>query len=227
MIPRTEHLEQLAGEYVLGTLRGLPRARFERWLEQMPDLQVHVLRWQNGLAPLDDLYQPIQPPTHVWQNIVRQLDSERDNVTSIKSHWIKRHGWIGVAALAAACLLLVLLPRTLVKPFAPPSEVAVLATQDNNMRWQVSLNPDSHALTLTPPRGLNIPSDRSLELWAIPKGGKPISLGIISNTALSAVSALGKPIINGSLLAISLEPRGGSPTGQPTGKVLFTGSIQL
>lgn len=227
MIPRSEHLDHLAGEYVIGTLWGSARTRFEQWLAQDPELQIRVLRWQNGLAPLDELYRPIQPPAHVWQNISKRLDIESDNVTSIQSHWLKRHGWIGVTALAAACLLLVLLPRTLVKPSTPPAEVAVLAAQDNGMRWLVSLNPNSHALTLMPPRGLNIPSNRSLELWAIPQGGKPISMGIISNSALSAVSALGKPIINGSLLAISLEPRGGSPTGQPTGKVLFSGSIQL
>ena len=207
MIPRSEHLDHLAGEYVIGTLRGSARTRFEQWLAQDPELQIRVLRWQNGLAPLDELYRPIQPPAHVWQNISKRLDIESDNVTSIQSHWLKRHGWIGVTALAAACLLLVLLPRTLVKPSTPPAEVAVLAAQDNGMRWLVSLNPNSHALTLMPPRGLNIPSNRSLELWAIPQGGKPI--------------------INGSLLAISLEPRGGSPTGQPTGKVLFSGSIQL
>jgi anti-sigma-K factor RskA len=74
-------------------------------------------------------------------------------------------------------------------------------------------------------------SDASLELWALPKGGKPKSLGLISDgdrpgrnrAVLRLATVADKTLSDVPMLAVSLEPRGGSPTGSPTGPVLYSG----
>ena len=83
------------------------------------------------------------------------------------------------------------------------------------------LPPPSVAITAPAP-------DQSLELWAIPADGKPISLGVIPAGSKGKVelseaqkALIGQPIA----LAVSLEPKGGSPTGQPTGPVLYQGAL--
>jgi anti-sigma-K factor RskA len=69
---------------------------------------------------------------------------------------------------------------------------------------------------------------RSLELWAITADGKPISLGVIpaDGSGKIELSEVQKVLITKPIaLAVSLEPKGGSPTGQPTGPVLYQGAL--
>ena len=69
-------------------------------------------------------------------------------------------------------------------------------------------------------------ASRSLELWALPPGGKPKSLGVLASTereTLKLVAVADQTLGDVPALAVSLEPPGGSPTGQPTGPVLYTG----
>lgn len=89
----------------------------------------------------------------------------------------------------------------------------------------VSLNAAKDRLTVQAINAAAIQPDRSLQLWLIPPGEKPQSLGLIATSASQQVSI--RPVQLASLptLAISLEPRGGSPTGQPTGPVLFSGKV--
>ena len=71
--------------------------------------------------------------------------------------------------------------------------------------------------------------DRSAELWIIPEGGKARSLGVIASKVpgwKSTPNSLGLLIRPGATLAISLEPSGGSPTGQPTGPVILSGPVE-
>jgi anti-sigma-K factor RskA len=69
---------------------------------------------------------------------------------------------------------------------------------------------------------------RSPELWLIPHGGKPIAVGVISATApiiIRLAPALLSRLGPTAVLAVSAEPAGGSPTGQPTGPVIGQGTI--
>ena len=76
---------------------------------------------------------------------------------------------------------------------------------------------------------VDIAADRALELWALPPGGNPRSLGLIEPSGVVQI-ALSAPaetaLAQIPALAVSLEPKGGSPTGLPTGPVLYSGPIQ-
>lgn len=73
-----------------------------------------------------------------------------------------------------------------------------------------------------------MPTGKAPELWLIPPGQKPIALGMIGSKGSTTVKlspALLAQLSAKALLAVSVEPPGGSPTGQPTGPVIAKGII--
>ena len=82
--------------------------------------------------------------------------------------------------------------------------------------------------TLTP---VSLTSDRVLELWSVPPQGNPSSLGLISANGATVLKRgrLPATLLKGgtAALAVSVEPPGGSPTGVPTGPVVFAGKLQI
>src|SRR3989442_2452755 len=73
---------------------------------------------------------------------------------------------------------------------------------------------------------VSLEANRALELWALPGSGAPRSLGLISASGATVVKK-GKVLEGATGLAVSLEPAGGSPTGAPTGPVLYVGKLQI
>lgn len=227
---RREYHAALSAEYALGTLRGAARRQFEIAMQNDSALQAEVARWQEAFTQLDNRLTPVSPPSSVWKRIQLQLGpvpqaaEHTDNApTPSKMRWRGYLGW----ALAAGLAALLLVPKLLVQP-SPITPVAILANSSaGSGQWVVSVDKDANRLTLTPLHLQEIAKDRSLELWTIPADGKPRSLGLLnvaSPTQLSLAARMPDP---GSTLAISLEPQGGSPTGQPTGAVLYSGAIAL
>src|SRR5687767_11202980 len=73
-----------------------------------------------------------------------------------------------------------------------------------------------------------IPAANSYELWMLPEGRAPVSLGLLPGTGNAALplDAEALAVLAQTMtLAVSLEPAGGSPTGAPTGPVLFTAPL--
>lgn len=87
-----------------------------------------------------------------------------------------------------------------------------------------SVTADGRALVTKPLASVNVEADRALELWSVPAQGAPRSLGLISSRAATVVQR-GKLLDGTSALAVSLEPAGGSPTGAPTGPILYVGKL--
>lgn len=216
MNSRRDYDSALAAEYALGTLRGAARQRFARRLLQEPELAAEVGRWQHALAELDHNVKPVTPPQAVWQRLAHSLPADKTPARSVRWPWL---GWALAASFAGALIYAQLTP-----PPAPQA-VAVLNGSAQQGSWVVSLNAAKDRLTVQAINAAAIQPDRSLQLWLIPPGEKPQSLGLIATSASQQVSI--RPVQLASLptLAISLEPRGGSPTGQPTGPVLFSGKV--
>lgn len=105
--------------------------------------------------------------------------------------------------------------------------VAVIQPAGGDARWAISLHTDKNVMRVML-SGTKMPADvkaRSLELWLLDSHGKPHSLGLLPVTGSRSfdmpLPAIPAEEMGAALtLAVSEEPRGGSPTGLPTGKVL-------
>ncbi|MFA3760337.1 anti-sigma factor [Yersinia sp. 2466 StPb PI] len=216
---RREYDSALAAEYALGTLRGLARLHFERRFRRDPQLAADVASWQRLFTQLDNQLAPLEPPERVWKRL--ELELPPINLRHIKRNRWSYLGWAVAAALAAVLVI----PRLLVEP--PTSvPVAVLSNSQQSGQWVVSLEKSTRSLTLTPLNPVVVSERNSLELWSIPAGEKPHSLGLLNTHGPTQLTLTENQLMANSLLAISLEPHGGSPTGQPTGAVLFSGPLQ-
>jgi anti-sigma-K factor RskA len=222
--------EQLAAEYVVGTLRGGARRRFETWMTSDAALRRAVAEWQDRLCPLAEFAPTIQPPPQLFREIERRLDIDaRQEAQRMRPRWRDSlNFWrgLGIASTAMVAVLATFLLVRQPATFAPaPSYIAVLS--DEKAQAVVVITGDTRrrqlAVKVVTPQ--QIASDKSLELWALPKDGMPRSLGLVG-TAGEVNLPMPENATPQSVpaMAISLEPKGGSPNpNAPSGPVLFKG----
>ena len=226
--------DALAAQYVAGTLRGRARRRFEALLSAHATLRAAVRRWQDRLMPLTAVLAPQSPPLRVWQGVERTLWPQLAAAKPLPwwhrlALWRAASGFASVAALALALVL------AMPSPQAPPIVIVLQATGDGPQpggSFVASFSADGRALVTRPLTPVALQSDRVLELWAVPPQGTPRSLGLISTNGVTVVprDKLPQRVLestNTSALAVSIEPPGGSPTGAPTGPVVFAGKLTL
>jgi anti-sigma-K factor RskA len=224
--------DALAAEYALGTLSSRARRRLARIALAEPLVQQAIVAWETRLASLAESIPAITPPERVWDGIRTRLRLPGAPGTETKaptqSWWTSIGLWRGLAtagfALAFALAITLLTPRA-------PSEaiVVVLAASDNKPALVATAERNARYLTIKPVAAIAIAADRTLELWSLPPGGNPRSMGLISASGIARVplaAPAGTALQDIPALAVSLEPSGGSPTGQPTGPVLYSGGVQ-
>jgi len=210
-----QHDEALAAEYALGTLRGAARLRFQRRLKTEPELAAAVARWLNLLSGMDNHLQPIAPPERVWKKIALALPEKAPT-----HHYPRSLPWLTAAGLVFAVLLYTFVIRP--SALAP---LTVLNGEQHSGQWVVSASSTRDRLELTPVNVTRVASDKSLELWVIPAGRAPVSLGLIEGGSARTIEITKAISMENAVLAVSLEPRGGSTTGQPTGPVLYSAKL--
>lgn len=217
--------DAMAGEYVLGTLDAATAVEFERTMLGDAPLREAVARWEAHLAPLIVLAPPEAPPPDLWGRIERTLGRGAAAQAGAPSRgWFDSlwRGWaVGATAVAAALgTLLILRPA----PEAP-GMMTVLLTQRDQPAWIVEADRQGQ-LRLASLNAQPIPSDRVMQLWALPQGATaPTSLGLIPTEGRLTVTPTTIRPEPGMLIEITLEPPGGSPTGRPTGPILFIGRL--
>ena len=226
---RPELADRLAADYVAGTLRGAARRRFEALLPAHPALRQAVRDWQNLLMPLTLGIAPQTPPPQVWQRIESRIGGAAVHAPMAVRWWGRLTFWRGLSALTtvAALSLSVLLANP--DPAQPPivvvlSSTAPAAEGPAAASFVASISGDGRAVVTKPLLNVSLEANRALELWALPASGAPRSLGLISASGASVVQK-NKVQAGTAALAVSLEPAGGSPTGAPTGPVLFVGKL--
>jgi anti-sigma-K factor RskA len=225
-----------AAEYVLGLAGPDARARAEARRMADPRFAAAVAAWEDRFEPLLDEVQPATPSTGLWDRIAATL-APPPNVVPLPPRrpvWDRVGPWrvataASLAAAAASLFVLILRPAPRPPPAAaPPWQSATLAAPDGRALFVATLDPVRRAATVTPVGAVS-ERGRSPELWVIPAGGKPRAIGLIDATR-PALVALPAPAIADAagpkaILAVSLEPPGGSPTGAPTGPVVATGAL--
>jgi anti-sigma-K factor RskA len=220
--------ERLAAEYVLGTMPSRSRRRFERLIARDPNLARVVGAWADRLAPIDTGTTAVEPPARIWRAV-------QTRIVASAAAPAKTHGWLGslalwrglaIAASAAAAALIiyvVALPEFWGPPV--PTVVAVLADQSGDPNWIATVGRKKSEVSISAVRAQGEDTRHAFELWGI-AGGIPRPLGLLppQSGAVATIAAAQLPP-PGDLLAVSLEPPGGSPTGLPTGPVLSKGKV--
>ncbi|MFZ6654431.1 anti-sigma factor [Undibacterium sp. TJN19] len=231
-------LEKLASEYVLGSLRGGARRRFELWLKQDAALLQVVRQWESHLLPMAEFAPKAQPSAQVWPAIEKQLGLSRQ-----KDPWAYWRSWgnlredlafwrgLGLfSSTIALVLVTVLLSRQADQAQVQTSYIASLA--DDKAQAVAIITGDTRRgqLQVRMVAAQNIAADKSLELWAVGKDGKVKSLGLLAdNGSMTLKMPAGMTADNVPLLAVTLEPKGGSGNPEkPSGPIIFKGNwIQI
>ena len=226
--------DALAAQYVAGTLRGPARRRFETLLPGHPGLRQAVAMWQQRLMPLTAVVVDEPPPAGAWPAIARRLWPEAQAPAALP--WWRGLGfWQGASGLAGAAALGLALLLANPRPDAPPVVLVLQGTEAGGPGMAsivASVSGDGRAMVTRPIQPVAMAADRVLELWAVPPAGAPRSLGLISAAGATVIRRDRLPAAlldqrNTAALAVSVEPPGGSPTGAPTGPVVFAGKLQL
>lgn len=234
-----EALDLRAGEYVLGTLPAAERAAVAQQLTYDPALQAAVTAWQERLAPLNQLAEPVPPPAALWRRIDASLTAASAPAAAVpygaaprrlegwRRWWNDLALWRGLAGAgmaAAAVMATVLLTQSLA-PEAPPRFMVVLvAPQDKAPGWVVQAR-SSREVQLIPLGKFEVPPDRALQFWTKADGWSgPVSLGLVQpGQPLHIPLQQLPPLESNQLFELTLEPAQGSPIGKPTGPIQFIG----
>ena len=233
-----ERKNALASEYVLGTLHGRARIRFQALLMQHRSMRHALWQWESRLNTLGSSLPAIAPRPELWQKIQQQLGFNGVQLpanvvrmpqapvkpASIQPNRNRTWQWLTGAATAAALVLAIFV----VVPQAPSkraeTQIAVVQGEKAQALWSIELGKEELVVTATD--NFKALPDQDYELWMVAADGRPpVSLGLLpkqGKLTLPRKAILDQVKI--AALAVSLEPLGGSPNGQPT-KVLYTTEI--
>ena len=242
--------EQLAAEFVLGTMPRRTRQRFEALLKTSPQLRKAVAEWESRLTPMATAVSEVMPPAHVWKTIQNRVSGnraprqERQSQQSLSNWWTSLGFWRTTAAFATISMfalgLLILAPAGI----DPATNSVEFDPAVNSMMVVVMEDPQTQAAAMTAswePGGesshrmlrlrvvghAEMAPDTTWELWALPRDDSaPVSLGLITTHELQMLripESLAKPLDDAWGLGMTVEPMGGSPSGQPSEPMLYTG----
>jgi anti-sigma-K factor RskA len=215
-----ENLDLLAAEYVIGTLGGLARRSFERRRRRDPFVDRRVRAWEARFAQLSLRLRPVAPSTAVWPAIEGRIGVPAGG------------RWRAIAAAVALIAVLgfgwIVWQQLQTPPAQPPQATAVFASKQGENLWRVGLEASGDRLEVEALAAVEVPAARSRELWALPEGGAPVSLGLMpaSGRIDRALDERQRAALAAAKnIAVSDEPAGGSPTGLPTGDVLYIAAL--
>lgn len=254
--PEPPRADVFAGEYALGVLDAAGRAAAETRIAADPGFARLVADWEQKLSPWYAGIDPVAVPPHVWPR-VRTALGWASAAPAPRGIWHNTGFWRAATALAAVLAVFAVLvgrapvdaPRedaVVVAPASPPPApapaepaepaaevplpVTTLAHEDGTPGWLASVDPAHGRVLMVPVPTSGDPTGRVAELWVIPEGGTPASLGVVSNDSSHSVEVpdtLRDALVAGSTLAITLEPPGGAPQGAPTGPVVARGALRI
>ena len=233
-------LDAIVAEFVLGTLTGEERDAFEERLATSSSLQASVAEWENRLSGMYDLVPESEPPPALWSRIDDTLgdaaaqapEVQDDGLIDALTRGIRMWRWTAAVAAAATVVLAAYIGADFIRPNGAATQLpafAILQPERPTSSWFVRVMEGGRHALISPISAPARAGGRDFELWAITgPNTAPLSLGVIQErrtTVLEIPASLRGRVTGGVTLAISVEPAGGSPTGAPTGPVVFTGKL--
>ena len=236
---RPELLDRLASSYVLGTLRGRARRRFEQVLRAHPSARIAVEAWEQRLAPLASSVPPITPPDRVWQAIEGRIAPatvvrEGPRTSWWSSFWKPALGF-AFGALATLGLVQVMPDRFMSldglaqrEQALPQSYVGLLLDKEGQPTLLVSSTRHGTRVTVKSLRPVAAPPGKVLQVWALPKEGAPFPLGVVvpakppGSTTFEMSGTSEKLLSAVPRLAVSVEDAP-ARAGQTPGEFILSG----
>lgn len=232
--------EVLAGEFVLGVLDTTQRRQLQARLQTDRAFARRVEEWERRLAPLLSDIQPAQVPASIWPAVCARLGwTERDPAPPLPGWW-QRLGFWRAATVIASIIALGAIGFSLDRsrfpgrqPVQPPVQAAAtpvtpLQHDDGTPGWLASVDTEKGTVLMVPVPTAPDARGRVPELWLIPAGKAPVSLGAVSinrsRTVIVPQNARAA-LVAGSTLAITLESASGIPHAAPTSAVIAKGTI--
>jgi anti-sigma-K factor RskA len=225
-----EDREGLAAEYALGTLEKTEREDAERAMAADAGFANLVAGWEQRLILLALALVPVEAPSYLRAKVMAAISGAAAGQNVVVALERRANRWRG-AAIGAWAIAAVLAGVIL---FRPPAVlegaryVAVLQSEGPGPAFIASVDLASGMISVRPVSATT-PSGKSYELWALGAGrDKPQSLGVLAANFRIPAGTLGKvdsTALGETVFAVTLEPEGGSPTGDPTGPVMFTGKL--
>jgi len=222
-----------AAEYALGVQDSAQRRRSQGRIDAEPAFAARVAAWESRLAGLFAGIAPAPPPPHLWPGIRRRLgwpavEGARGGLWQSVGFW---RSAAAAAVVAASALAVLYTAREAPPPVARAPlarAVTTLSFDDGTPAYLATLDATTGAILLVPVPSAPDAEGRVPELWLIPAGEAPRSLGVVTTDKAHTIGVpaeLRRAMTAGSVLAISLEPQGGAPQGVPTGPIVAKGSI--
>lgn len=229
-----DDIDALAAEYVLGTLPYAERAEAEARRERDAAFDAAVLAWERRLGSLIEVVAPVQPPPGLY-NKIRARIGLASHVVSLKAReqaMLRRANWWRDAALGmtavAASLACVVGWQDYQRRLVPTQYVAVLQAGDAVPAFLLTVDTKTNMFVISAMQKPAEP-ETSYQLWLVHNEmPQPKSLGVFDDSAMD-VRPMGDGKMHDMMMdgtyAVSVEPKGGSPTGAPTGPVVFSGKL--
>jgi anti-sigma-K factor RskA len=228
-----EPIDDLAAAYVLGTLSAERRREVQARLPNDAVLRDAVDGWEGRLLPLTALVDAVEPSPALWTRIENAIApasapvrAPAKTASAWQTWWSSLGFWRAVAATGfVAASVVALLPSTgLFAPAAPQYMVVLVAPNGTAPGWVVQTS-GANTLRLVPLGTTAVPEQRSLQFWTkADDWNAPVSLGLVQpGQPLEVKLDQLPPLVPNQLFEITLEPANGSPTGRPTGPILYIG----
>ncbi|RBP53019.1 anti-sigma factor [Arenicella xantha] len=215
---------QLSAAYVVGTLQGLARQRFQSLLQSDASYRDEVAKWEQHFSHLDGQSAAVTPSSSTWSAIQTRLFGEAQKHSSSTS-W-----WRGLAVLASAALIAMFVLQWNQRPPAESDSfdfVAVMQTADSQPLWSITLSDQGRKLEAVALKVPALPSQQDYELWLLAgEGVAPVSLGLLPKSGVLTRQLIDVSLDGASALAVSREVEGGSVSGAPAaGAVLYVAPL--
>jgi anti-sigma-K factor RskA len=215
--------EMLAAEYALGVLDGAERAAAEQRIARERSFARLVATWEERLAPWAGEIPELVPPPHIWGRIAGALPAQERRVGLWQSLAFWRGFSLATGVLAAACVAALVYLGVFTQ-----QQPLVATIEGGGQRHFVATIDARRSTVAVVPAAFSADATRVPELWLIPSDGKPRPVGLLRANApvmLTLSADLAGLVKSDAVLAVSLEPPGGSTTGLPTGPVIGTGKL--
>jgi anti-sigma-K factor RskA len=220
----------LAAEYVLGTLKGRARQRFDGLLHASPSLRQRVQEWELRLNSLAQDVPPVAPPQAAWENLqIRLFPSPKPSTPAPRANRFERLAFWRGLTLGSAVLASILAALLVVKPFTQDATGYVVLLNDKQQyetTWTISAPTDLEQLYVKNMKPIQLPKDIRCVLWVQPEGSSELyPLGVLpdkGDTMKLQIDKNMRPKLPGQLLVTRENLSGPMPT-KPSGPAKYEG----